>query len=615
MHPRSSVRWALALCALAACDLRNPASPSVASIPTPTGGEAKHAESALVGSYVAPTSVPEPGQRTSYIELERTGIPLAPNTYTLLRVTGTLKVLGNPYKPSSVPGEILFSYTPVESGQSTGRGHTNVWLHRIGAAPPPGGAEKVSYYFRPDAAGRDEILLVRTGQEPFEVWSEREMMPGASRAFGYCMPGFPYCDSEHVVQPDSSVLKNYIWIEDFWVAESHMVTATRITEPLIVDGPAAVAPGGIASFSARPFEGLRLRDRNGSPADVRWLWYPKDTTGTPALNIDPKFVCSGQQPAGTCRFEPKESGRLHVYSFVEGALVETNKIVRVQQMELKCNGAQDSVRITRADELNCEVSGATDITGWEFRADSSGYQNPAAGGTPIKGIEWKGRVVLSGTVTVNARVAGAPESKSVQVRVSARNWTGLQIPRVAAEEPAPVGELPAKPDTVRQLGHIHPVLSVELSVQKNWTPILSGPNANLAYLHDLPISFHGIIHVNRVALAVGSDFWNAQLTRQPRNATVVHCLRREADVTGFIPEILRHEGVGFDPKSHAFLFVEEAERVGNPQFERVVGASAQELANDASRITQVVGGAADIASARADSTGFRPSWCKFKYTY
>jgi hypothetical protein len=366
-------------------------------------------------------------------------------------------------------------------------------------------------------------------------------------------------------------------------------------------------------MNVRTWGGLRLRHPQifvVDTADVEWRWFPGDTAAVrnPAVRAQ-RLPCTGKE----CTFTPGAAGRMSVATWVEGAYVEASEIVRVQPMELKCNGAPDSVRITRADELTCKVSGATDITGWEFRADSSGYHNPAAGSTPFKGIEWKGRVVLSGTVTVNARVAGAVESKSVRVRVGVREWGAMMMPRSISEE-NPTLRLSLRPDSVHDLGEIHQGMVVEFQGMDKWAPIFSGPNANLAYLVKPPAEYEATVHVNRAALSRDSDFWKAQYTRQ-RSSGVVDCLQREADITGFIPVILRHEGIGFDPKSHAYLYVTTADRVGNPRYERVVGSSLQEIADQSKSVLEMAHDSAEVASARADSPGYAPPWCRFHFNY
>ena len=118
MFPRSSGRWVLALLALAACDLRNPADPLAG--PMPLAGEAaERAEAVLVGSYSAPTAQPLPGVITSYQPPTHSTITVQPNRYVLLRISGTLRAQDNPYRLGAVPDRIVASYTPVEAGQST----------------------------------------------------------------------------------------------------------------------------------------------------------------------------------------------------------------------------------------------------------------------------------------------------------------------------------------------------------------------------------------------------------------------------------------------------------------------------------------------------------------
>ena len=221
-------------------------------------------------------------------------------------------------------------------------------------------------------------------------------------------------------------------------------------------------------------------------------------------------------------------------------------------------------------------------------------------------------MVLSGTVTVRARVGSTEEGKAVRVRITAREWSGLEMPRSISEEhPAP--DLPTRPDSLHNLGDIHQMMELELGRDK-WEPILSGPNANLAYLVKPPAGYRAIVHVNRAALSRDSDFWNAQHTRQ-RSSGIVDCLQRDQDITGFIPVVLRHEGIGFDAKSHAYLYVTAAERVGNPRYERVIGSTLQELADLSAAVLAMAGDSAAVATARADSTGYAPQWCRFHFNY
>jgi hypothetical protein len=414
----------------------------------------------------------------------------------------------------------------------------------------------------------------------------------------------------------------YNYIPAFQFSGGYELSAEAVPPPLEVSETGGGGSNGARTYSAVPLYGLQLVNpadpyyfQNWPAGAVTWAFirgeHVSDDPRVPGVQRIPVNDCGFHV---TCTFTPPGPGRMEATAWVEGRPVTVRSVIaQPDTLELNCNGSSDSLRITRADDVRCVVAGTTQVTGWDFAADGTGYRNPSGGGAPFTGMEWKGPVVLSGTITVRALVAGQEDTRNVRVTVGPRVWAGKQVQRQAAEEPASASHAPARPDSVQQLGHIHSFLYLELSRDK-WEPILSGPNANLAYLVDPPISYEGVIHVNRTALAVGSDFWNAQYRRQ-RSSGVVDCLQREADITGFIPVILKHEGVGFDPKSHAFLFVTEVERAGNPEFERVVGTSVQDLETQSGAIVKTVGGLAETASARADSAGYAPPWCRFHFNY
>ena len=414
------------------------------------------------------------------------------------------------------------------------------------------------------------------------------------------------------------------WFPLYTLAGGQQVTLTKIGSPLLFDAPDVIAPNQKTTFAVSPHGSLRLLNPpgvNGKPGRLTWYYAPGDTLPEPVHAATGfMYVIPGCLEEKVCEHAPDKSGRLVVSGFVEGTSVfRKSHVIRVDsaRLELSCNGQDSILTIDRAETVTCTPrvapkGGTPEILRWEFAADNSDYQNPAPGGAPFTGAEWSGRVVLSGTVTVHARVAGEPTSDAVKVQVRPRDWSGLQIPRNVTEDPAAT-DLPHRPDSLHMLGHIHQGMAVTLS-REMWEPILSGPNMNLAYLVKPPAEYTGSIHVNRVALSVGSDFYNAQPTRQ-RSSGVMDCLQREADVVGFIPVILQHEGIGLDPKSHAYLYVTEAERVGNPLYERIVGNSLQDLANKSAGVLATARDSAVLASARADSAGYRPQWCRFTFRY
>ena len=410
-------------------------------------------------------------------------------------------------------------------------------------------------------------------------------------------------------------------IPAYTISGSYSVTAEEIPAPAELTESAGDA-SGVRKYTLAALHGLQFVnpeepyywDYRATPF-VTWRFIPGEN-----VSSEPGGYVWNAQPVPcndmlTCTFKPTGPGKMEATAWVEGREVVVRSSGRSggEPFELKCNGASDSVRIARASNVDCRVTGTDEITAWSFRADAGGYTNPAANATPFRGAVWAGKMVLGGIVSVSATVAGREDSRSVHIRVEGRDWTGISIPRDISEQPVPPDHLPARPDSVHQLGDIHQSMSLELG-RGTWEPILSGPNANLAYFTGVPAQYEAIVHVNRAALAVGSDFWNAQYTRQ-RSSGVVDCLQREADIVGFIPVILRHEGIGFDPKSHAFLYVVEAEQVGNPGYERAVAPTPQELADSAAIVLAAAHAAALRATSIADSAGYRPSWCRFHFNY
>lgn len=475
-----------------------------------------------------------------------------------------------------------------------GASHVRVGYQVVGQPPPDpyGSMGELGMY---PVGGSEETAMesaaLLSPYRPFKLWVRRVIVNGGSWD--------PFAGSTGA---------------QYFLGGSQTLHVTFVPTPLKVGGPEVVQPGEAGQFTADivgPFEFRRQLPWGDS---IHWQYYPGDTLPEPNPYLGGIWLyeCTNQP---TCSYTPQRNGRMGVHAHVQyNHIGVRGAVVRIDsaQLELKCNGAADSLRITRADNVRCEVSGATDISGWSFQADSGGYRNPPDDGVTAVGARaWEGRMVLGGTVTVRARIAGKEESTSVRVGITAREWSGIQMIRNVEEQFAT--HLPARPDSLRQLGDIHQSMSIELSRDK-WEPILTGPNANLAYLVAPPATHHGIVHVNRVALSVGSDFWNAQYTRQ-RSSGVVDCLQREQDVVGFIPVVLRHEGIGVDPKSHASLYAAEADRVGNPRYEAIVGTTVQELADMAETVMALARDSAVIASARADSAGYRPPWCQFHFNY
>jgi hypothetical protein len=430
MFLRSPTRWApLLFLAFAACDQGNPAASRPAAV-SPEGTTPQHTAAVPLGTYAMPTGIAQPGQTpTTLVRLHALPITLQADRYILLRVGGTMLVEKNPWRPNATAGVAVASYTSFASAQNTGRGHTNVWLRPTGANLPPSGGEKLSYYFRPDAGGGDEILLVKVGGTGAELWAEREQMPGAAMKIGFCL--VIYCTTQVQEQP----LANAVWVEDFYIAQPHEVSATLIPEPLAVTAPASVVPGDTATFTAQPYSGLRLRNRNGTAATVTWRWYPADTLAQPNPHIGAQAP-PGCQDQTVCRVAGvTKGGRMQVTTTVEGASVIIDRIVRLEpfKVSMDCTPGQ----VSRGGTISCEamwtptsVPASRVSFNWRFEPDSvrvfpaanaQAYAPPPARDTTAQGMgTWSGHAALGGRVIVRATYGTDVRSDTSQFGVAGR---------------------------------------------------------------------------------------------------------------------------------------------------------------------------------------------------
>jgi hypothetical protein len=401
------------------------------------------------------------------------------------------------------------------------------------------------------------------------------------------------------------------------------VRLRAIPPPLGISGPADLAPGESGTYTAAPLFGLQLANPYGAhhlpPGAYGWTFHPGDTAAAPRKRVDvavPMWHCQNQP---TCEYAPPQSGRLAVFAYVEDQLVGAySGVIRVDsaKVEVACNGHRDSLSLTRGEIIDCRANSPSTSSPvrWAFVADSSPYQNPAPGGTAFAGPVWKGEMILSGKIMASVLNSAQQRSDTFVVRVLPRDWTNKEFPINVQEDTLDAEEFNERPPTIRQLGHIHNDRDFVFN-QSMWRPILNGPNALLAYFAEIPLEYRGRVHVNRLALRTGSAFWNAQPVRASGSSPVRLCLRREEDIQGFIPVILKHEGVGLDTLSHAYLWVKEGKKLFGPALEPLTAGSARDLADSAQSILRRLGQKADSASQWADSTGFRPSWCRFNTTY
>lgn len=579
MLPTSSRAWVpLVLLGLAACDLRNPAG-SPSAIVAVEGTPGTRAEAALIGTYSVPTAMPVPDTVTSDAEPAPTGIALEPDSYVLLRIGGTLRAERNPYLVGTRPGEGAITYTAVQSSEATLRGATSLWLlGRGGSWVPPEGGEYLTGYFRPHADGRDLVLLVRVGAAPVDLWAARDKLPGKQLQGWYCFEGAPYCQMGETGRYALPGENNGAYIENYWLTQSHTVTATRISEPLAVDGPDVVAPGSTARFAAAPWSDLRLRDGIGRPPNFWWIWTPGDTTSAPP-RFRPEIVCSGRLRT-TCDFEPKQSGRLRVQTYVEGAVVEYARIVRVQQQRLRltCPGT-----VQRGATMQCTVaavpSGTLDSVRWTF-ADSVGHTVTDSTGRS----SWGGTMVVGGRMEVSARISGETQRRTdtATVIVTPRNWSGrMPYPTALPREEVDPSRFPRLPVTIVN-GYDQWIRGAlgQYEWGIDWfgrfQPITSGPNEGFWFLREPPAWSEPVVYLSgHLQPGHPSRFYEAQAGRRPGEGNPARGYSgwcTQADMNALLDEVRDHEGSVAGPRlsHHDFNVQYTAQHDPGPALEGLV---------------------------------------------
>lgn len=126
------------------------------------------------------------------------------------------------------------------------------------------------------------------------------------------------------------------------------------------------------------------------------------------------------------------------------------------------------------------------------------------------------------------------------------------------EEPQQTDLLPDRPLAYGNLGR-HVGVAGALPGPNDRTQAAGGPNNEVFYLVEVPVTAVSHIHLNRVALAVGSAFYNLQGTKRKNKPgdTKDWCAR--ADVPPFLTTAINHEGLGSPPPagSHAAVWRRE----------------------------------------------------------
>lgn len=187
----------------------------------------------------------------------------------------------------------------------------------------------------------------------------------------------------------------------------------------------------------------------------------------------------------------------------------------------------------------------------------------------INDTVWQGQLVIGGDITVTALVDSIPHTDTLTVTVHPRDWSAKQIQVAVIDVPDTISDpiadsiLPPMPRKEQDLGKFWPGFIAE---GQHVVPIQGGPNDGLRYVGDVPASFIAYVSVNG-ALTAGSQWWR---THSPStiSSNIISNSREcgRSDLTGRVrDEVLRHEGLPINDRSHSGLFKTATDSLFQPQ--------------------------------------------------
>jgi hypothetical protein len=266
----------------------------------------------------------------------------------------------------------------------------------------------------------------------------------------------------------------------------------------------------------------------------------------------------------------------------DGAMIDDLRYRRDRnELTVSCTGDLGQNRVTRGAELNCEARGASEddeieIERWSFTGTDSQdqpYTFPGDLDGPITDNPWRGKMAISGVVSVWASVNGGEvEGDSVRVTVEARSWKNENISasvRKVNWAEFPVLKRPSPyPTDVRDLGRTSmdwEALSFDASVIEQISDF--GPNHYLLYLKRVPAQLAVMVLVHP-EMETRGDFWRRQPSRRPEFSEIPPCIQGEFEQ--YVRLILAHEGVPPNPESHAGIYISEFSHRAGPRVEGLV---------------------------------------------
>jgi hypothetical protein len=163
--------------------------------------------------------------------------------------------------------------------------------------------------------------------------------------------------------------------------------------------------------------------------------------------------------------------------------------------------------------------------------------------------QWAGPAATGGQVVASGLVNGLAASGQASIAVTDRNWTSKTVPHTVIEKNQSEAPLPIHPVRVGELGATANIPGIFPGLTGYSSVIDSGPQKGVAYWTDMPAVAQSWIFINRIAMAVNSDWYKLQ----PKNGAPPG-ICNQSKVLPFIPVVEAHEGLQLQLGSHAEVF-------------------------------------------------------------
>ena len=346
------------------------------------------------------------------------------------------------------------------------------------------------------------------------------------------------------------------------------------------------------------------------PADCSPSWNPDNVTyGAQATLITEATMARAEiTPMSPLEFTVNGNccGRASATYSVD--LGETPKL----PIDLTCTGPFDrgvSITCTATSPNSSQVLKATAwsfVTAQGFRINRTFEQTQ---------LTWSGALVTDGDVVVQGTIDGRPaESQPRRVTAKARDWT-TKMPQLV-HSGLPTSTMNSRPTAFKDQMGRNKEQTFATPTEGNSIIISDwGPNHQLTYLSEMPLTVQTNPEVNLNALNDTSGFYRIQEPRQRKIGTVTYCA--QSYVPTIIEPIRKHEGYNLELKSHARIFQDTAVARARISFEAAVAPPGQ---NVVSAPLDVVQSAAHAVSQMVDVEGSPlynpvPLICDFHYDY